>query len=83
MHYLSKMVVFFASAMLCVFMLKSVRVGLVHLLPCYVKSVAVTVTERVMCRGGICVYGFDCESCIYCVQNKRRKMTILPPAGLF
>ncbi len=36
----------FASAMLHVFMLKSVWVGLVYLLPCYIKSVAVTVKER-------------------------------------
>ncbi len=34
----------FALAMLCVFMFKLVWMGLVHLLPCYVKSV--TVTER-------------------------------------
>ncbi len=36
----------FALTMLCVCMFKLVRVGLVYLLPCYVKSVAVTITER-------------------------------------
>ncbi len=35
----------FALAMLCC-MFKLVWVGLVHLLPCYLKSVAVTVMER-------------------------------------
>ncbi len=47
--------------MLCVFMFKSVRVGLVHLLPCYVKSVLLP-SQREMCRGGTWQYGLACVS---------------------
>ncbi len=45
MRYLNKMVGFLHKKSYD-FMLKSDWVGLVHLLPCYIKSVAVTVTER-------------------------------------
>ncbi len=72
----------FALAMLCVLMFKSVRVGLVHLLPCYVKSVAVTVTERDVSGRELAIWPCLCKF-LFCVQIKRRKKTLLPPAGLF
>ncbi len=68
----------FASAMLWVFMFKSVRVGLVHLLPCYVKSVLLP-SQRGMCRGGTWRYGLACVSSysVFRIKEERRLFCLL------
>ncbi len=64
--------------MLSVFMFKSVRVGLVNLLPCYVKSVLLP-SQREMCRGGTWQYGLVCVSSysVFRVKGERRHYCLL------
>ncbi len=78
MHYLSKMGVGFLHQQCYVLMFKSVRVSLVHLLPCYVKSVAVTITKR-DCKGRTSRYGLACVSSysVLRIKGERRHYCLL------
>ncbi len=49
--------------------------GLVDLLPCYLKSVAITFAD-------LAIWPCLCKF-LFSVQNKRRKKMVLSPAGLF